>query len=326
MKKHIAIILLGVLIVGGLLTYTFAYQVDELKDIVIIETFGKVTRTLVGREEGSAGLHVKWPSPFEKVIRYDARGFVFEGTHTNLNTSDKQLVIVTAYCHWRISDAKRFHTAFRDDNPDKKVERVQAKLKEMLSKSVGETIAQYDLSVFINTDPTKMKLEKVEKSILEGTEGKEGFAAPAMRDYGVEIVRLGITRLDLPEEVTKEVINAMKEERQRDVKRYESGGKAEAEAIVARAQAARDQIMAFANRKAKNIKTEGDKAAAEYYKQFRTNPQFAIFLRSLESLKKELAEKSTIILDGSRVPAVRWILDGPSVGPAPRGTTAGSNN
>ena len=42
------------------------------------------------------------------------------------------------------------------------------------------------------------------------------------------------------------------------------------------------------------------------------NPDLAIFLRTLESLKKELTGKTVMVLDGNGpVPAVRYFKDGP---------------
>ena len=45
-----------------------------------------------------------------------------------------------------------------------------------------------------------------------------------------------------------------------------------------------------------------------------------MFLRSLESLRKELQSKAVILLDGSQIPAVRWFRDGPSLPETPVGT------
>ena len=97
MKKHLGILVLAVLIVAGLLVYTVTYQVDELRDIVLIETFGKVTGQSVGRL-GQAGLKCKWPWPIQKVTRYDSRAFVFEDTDEEAATKDKQNLLVTMYC------------------------------------------------------------------------------------------------------------------------------------------------------------------------------------------------------------------------------------
>ena len=64
----------------------------------------------------------------------------------------------------------------------------------------------------------------------------------------------------------------MKEERQRYVRRYESAGEAQAKAIEERAKASSDQIIAFAERQAQSIRSEGDRAAVAWFTGARATP------------------------------------------------------
>ena len=315
MRKHITTVVLALLIVGSLLTYSISYQVDELSDIVLIETFGKVTHTYIGRESGDAGLKWKFPWPIQKVIRYDSRLHMFEDPENETITHDKQNILVTTYCAWRIKDPATFHARAQFEDPREKTADIESTIRKIGRTKASSVVGRRDMADFINTDPGRMKLAEIENDILEETR------AEASR-YGVEIRHIGIKSLGLPQTVTEAVIAAMKEERQRDVKRYETGGKAEAQAIKARATRARDQIIAFAERKAKLIRTEGDRAAAKYYAKFQEDPEFGIFLRWLESLKKGLADKAVIVLDGSALPAIRWLRTSPSpktIAPMPGG-------
>ena len=304
MKKHIGVLALAVIVVGSLAVYTFAYQVDEQKDIVLIETFGRVTREIVGRDD--PGLRFKWPWPIEKVIRYDGRVSVFEDTGDEANTKDKQNLLMTVYCAWRIAEPGVFHRRIKIDDPDEKMTQVEDRIRKLVRSAKKDVMGERNMADFINTNPDLMKLVEIEGDILTRVR------AQARADYGVEIVRVGIRGLGLPEEVTKKVIDAMKAERQRDVSSFEQEGEAMAKAIVQRAESDRKQILAFADRKANEIRSEGDQAAARYYKKF-ANAEFSIFLRKLESLKVELADKTVFLLDGSALPHIRWFKDGPSV-------------
>ncbi|MCD6365305.1 MAG: protease modulator HflC [Planctomycetes bacterium] len=307
MKKHIGIITLGTLVVGVLLLYTVTYQVDELKDIVLIERFGEVVRELSGAKD--AGLKIKWPWPIEKMIRYDSRAFIFEDTHEEVPTVDKQNLLVTVYCAWKIADPAKFHRAVRSSDPAEKIEKTQERIRDLVRSKKKDVVGNHEMASFINTDPLKMRSREIEQQM------RDAISEVAMRDYGVAIVGLGIKSLGLPNEVTKAVIDAMKKERQRDVSRYESGGEAMAEFIESRAEAASNQILAFAQLKAKDIRTEGDQAAAKYYRRFRTDPQFAIFLRRRESLKKALSGKTVIMLDGRELSAIKLLREKPSLTP-----------
>jgi membrane protease subunit HflC len=314
MKKHIGIIALAALVVGSLAMYTFAFQVDEQQDIVLVETFGEVTWTIIGRTD--PGLKFKWPYPVQKVIRYDARGDVFEDTGDQVETRDKQNVIVTVFCAWRIADPALFHRAVSSDDPSEKVAIVEGRIRNIVRGAKSGVVGKHEMADFINTDPARMKLKEIEDDILARASVK------VLEAYGVEIVHIGIKSLALPETVTAEVINANKAERQRDVSSYEHEGTAVATAIEQRALSDSKQIIAFAERKAKEIRSQGDQEAASIYSEYK-DPEFANFLRAIEALKIELASRTIFVLDGSGLPWIRWFKDGPDIGPA---KTTGTSN
>jgi regulator of protease activity HflC (stomatin/prohibitin superfamily) len=135
---------------------------------------------------------------------------------------------------------------------------------------------------------------------------------------------VGIKTLSLPQDVAQEVIKAMQDERKKEADILEAAGQAQAQAIRERAREARDKILAFADRKAGEIRSEGARAAAEWYQVFEKNWQLAAFLRSLEGLKKELQGRSIFLLDGSEIPAVKYFREGPKLptqAPMPAGPT-----
>jgi len=319
MRKHIAMISLAALVVGLLAMYTFAFQVDEQKDIVLIETFGEVTWTIVGRHD--PGLKVKWPYPIQKVVRYDGRVSVFEDTGDQASTADKQNLLVTVYCAWQIDEKNpaRFHQSVKADDPEGKMARVQEGIRGLVRDAKKKTMGKHNMVDFINTDPRLMKLDTIEDEILSRVHDQ------AKNDYGVKIVRVGIKSLGLPETVTAKVIDAMKAERQRDVNMYTQEGESLATAIKERAKSDSAQILAFAERKANAIRSQGAQAAARYYVRFK-DARFSTFLRELESLKVELARKTVFLLDGSALSHMRWFRDGPDLGPVKpgSGTTEGT--
>ena len=58
---------------------------------------------------------------------------------------------------------------------------------------------------------------------------------------------------------------------------------------------------------AKRIRAEGDRAAAEFYAVFGRNPELAVFLRKLDSLRLTLSEKTTLVVD-TRTPPFDLLL------------------
>lgn len=301
MKKHIGMVILALLVVLFLAVYMVAFQISELTDLVVVETFGKTTRVLSGRDPNQAGLHLKWMAPVEDVIRFDARTYIFEDTLEEAQTKDKYYVILSVFCAWRIEDAYTFRRKIK--TVDAAREAIKTSLRAAKTKAVGSR----DLGDLINTDPAKMRLEQVEKDFTEAVAGEVEEA------YGVKVVMVGIKRLGFPPSVTSTVIDVMKQERQAMAADHEAQGAAAATAIRERAKAASEKILAFARRKEVAIRSDGETAAAEYYKKFRGNEELAIFTRSLESLEKELANRVVILLDEATLPTLKWLREPPTV-------------
>jgi membrane protease subunit HflC len=291
-------ILLAALVVAALLLSTVAFTVDELKDIVLVKTFGKTTQVYLGKE--NPGLKFKWIYPVQEVVRYDSRTMLFDDTFDQVPTSDKQNLLITMFCAWEIKDPVKFQSTI------KTVEAAQDRLRTILRSSKQDVVGRHAMQDFVNTNPDRMKLREIENEVLSQV------TRQAMDDYGIHVSMVGVKNLGLTEGVSQGVISTMREERQKDVQKFESAGQAQADAIRARAKSASEKILAFAQAKAHEIESEGDSAAAKYYKEFARNPELGAFLRSLESLKKELQTKTVIVLDSSVLPAVKYFSEGVS--------------
>ncbi len=307
MKKNLGVIILAALALIALAAGTVAFAVPSWKTVVV-KRFGETIKVLEGKDQ--AGLHGKWIYPIESIVAYDGRIDVFEGASKEFQTRDKQNVMVTTYCLWRIKDAQKFQSTI------KTFENGRNRIRILLSGVEKDVISHYEMREYVNTDPSEMKLVEIESKMLAGLKDK------TEADYGVEIVQVGIKGLTLGAVPSQAVIAAMKEERQKEVARFKAMGKAQAEAIKSRAERASKQIISFANGKAKAIRTGGYSDAAKQYEMFRANPQLGIFLRYLETLRSGLRENTTIWLDGSKIPAVKYFLDGPKLPAKPKLPTA----
>jgi len=293
----IATVLLVVIVLLLLLAWMVLFKV-EFTEYALVQTFGKTTSVLNGATD--AGLHAKWPF-VQQLVRYDARTFVFEDTMNELPTNDKQNITLTTFCAWRIVDPVRFQASVGRIEAGR--EGIRVKLRSAKSNVIGKR----KMEELVNTDPARMRVTEIEQAMLQE------IRQEALDDYGVEVEVVGFKTLGLPESVSEKVIEAMKDERQKEVARYEAAGQAEALAIRERAREATEQILAFAERKAGAIRAQGDRAAARWYKEFETDWQLAAYLRSLESLKTELQGRSIFLLDGSAIPAAGYFRDGPSL-------------
>ncbi len=302
-KGAVATVLMVSVVVLLLLAWMVLYKVD-FTEHVLERTFGKTTTVLDGTKD--AGLQTSVPLA-QQVVKFEGRMFVFDDSMNELSTNDKQIITLTTFCLWRIKFPVTFDKAVGKIPAGTEGKAGRERIRIKLRSAKSSVIGRRKMEDLVNTDPSKMQIAQIEQEILDA------IADESLRDYGVEVTMVGIKSFGLPEKVSEKVIATMKEERQEEVKRYESAGQAQALAIRERAKESADQILAFANRKAGEIRAQGDRAAAEWYSKFEKNWQLAAFLRSLESLKKELQGRSIFLLDGSSIPAVKYFRQGPSL-------------
>ncbi len=300
MGKHGWIIFLVVVVIVLLLAYSSAFIVD-FKQIAIVQTFGKASAPIDGAAQ--AGLHFKWPWPVQSLARYDARTHVFEDTSGQIMTNDNQTVIISVFCGWRIKDALKFLRRL------KTVKEGEQRLRDLVQERKQRIVSGYPLSSFVNTDKDLMRMDEMEQKILKSVR------EAADEEYGIEVRALGFKSLVVAKAVSQKIIKNMESERKEKAERYTSLGKAVADAITSRAEAARKQILAFANTRAQKIYSEGVRDAAELYHVFRGNERFAVFLRRLEFIRQAFAENTVFLLDPSVERGIGFFKDGASLDP-----------
>jgi membrane protease subunit HflC len=111
------------------------------------------------------------------------------------------------------------------------------------------------------------------------------------------VAEVRMKRLAFPEQNKQSVFDRMRAERERMAKKYRSEGEEEAIKIRAQADKERQEILAVAYKEAEKIRGEGDAAAMKTYgRAFNADPEFYKFLRTLESYKKILGDKTTVVL------------------------------
>lgn len=285
-KLHWPTVLLGIIIAAVFLVAIFSYQVKS-NQVAVISTLGEV------EEQSEPGLHFRWPYPIQKIYYFDNRERCFEGSVGRIEetyTADEQNIIVGIYVKYRISDAVKL---FKNE---KTIESTEEKLNSIMRGDKDRIVGKYTFSQFINTDQKKMKITEIEEDI------KNLLQETAREKYGLDIISVGIKNLGLPEKVTAEVVQRMKAEREAEAEKFLSDGKRIAKNIRTEADALREQILAKAEAKAETIKAEGDAKAAAYYAVFKEEPELAIFLKKLDSLKNISKSRTVLVLDTDTAP------------------------
>ena len=298
--KNIAITIFIVLVIAVLAFYFVCFQVRETESALVMR-FGRPTRELTEPK-----LYFKWPAPIERVEKFDSRMRVFEADLGETTTKEAMPIIVNAYVIWKIAEPLKFFNSVGT------VKEAENKLRNQLSDTQNKVVGQHSFSDFVNSDPAKIKFEQIQQEMLADL-------GPAVKDnYGIEIRAMGIKQLKISEDVSKDVFGRMMAERSRKTAAIISQGKAEATRIETDADAKKTELLAAAEARAKAIQGQGDAEAAQYYKLLEEDPEFAIFLRDIDALKKILQERSTIVLSTDTEP-FKLLKGIPNITPAATG-------
>lgn len=278
--KHFSVVVLIVILVAILGLYLVSFQVRET-ELALVTTFGKPAAEDIEKP----GIYFKWPQPIQKVHKFDSRMKVFEADLVSETTTKNAVpIIVNTYIIWRIAEPLKFFNAIGT------VAEAENKLRSQLGNTQNKIIGQHYFGEFINSDPKKIKFKTIEDNMLADI-------APIVKDnYGIEVEAIGIKQLKISEDVSTAVFSRMIAERNRKTELIMAQGTAEATRIKNDAIKKETIIMAAAEARAKRIKGQGDAEAARYYEMLKDDPEFAMFLMDIETVKKTLKDRSTIII------------------------------
>lgn len=283
--KNIAIPILIAVISIVMVIYLVTFQVRETES-GFVTRFGKPVR-----EVTQPGLRFKWPTPIEQVHKFDSRMRVLEAAQLAETTTRGNVpIIVNTYIVWRVAEPLKFLNAVKTEA------NAESKLRNHINDTQNRVIGQHSFGEFVNNDPSKIQFDEIQEEMLADLKG------PVLAEYGIEIKTLGIKQLKVSEDVTKQVFERMKAERQGRTDAITSEGVAIATQIRADANKKRDILLDAAEGRAKEIRGQGDADAARYYEMLEADPNLAIFLRNLETLRQTLKERTTIVIPTNAEP------------------------
>ena len=266
-------------LIALLVLRTAVFVVDETKTAIVTQ-FGRPVRVI-----DTAGLNWKLPQPVQAVRLFEKRLLVYDPKPTEFLTIDKKNIVVDTFVAWRIADPEKFLETVNDR------EGAEVRMADIVASEVGAALGTYPLHALISIHPDSMKVGE----IMEGV--ARGCRATAEASFGIEVIDLRMKRLAFPEQNKQSVFDRMRAERERTAKKYRSEGEEEAIKIRATADKERQEILAASYMQAEKIRGEGDAEAMRIYgAAHSTDPSFYEFVRTLESYRRFLDDKTTIVL------------------------------
>jgi modulator of FtsH protease HflC len=263
--------------VALLLVYLSLYSVRET-EFALVTQFGRPVRTVA-----NAGLHAKWP--FQSILWFDKRLRIYNPRPSEFLTRDKKNLVIDNYVAWRIDDPNRFVQSVGDTSA------AEMRLHDIIWSGLSAALGTQDLDALVSTTPDKAQATPMLDQLTSTAD------RAALEQYGIRVMDVRIKRLNLPEQNKQSVFARMRAERERIAMQYRAEGEQQALTIRANADRQKEEILSSAYKDAEKVRGEGDAEATRIYGQaYSKNPQFYKLLRTLDSYKKVLDDKTTIIL------------------------------
>ena len=268
--KKILLGLVGIIVLLGLTT---VFIVDETEQVVIL-AFGKPVRTIT-----EPGINMKVPFPLQEKIKFDDRLLEYDSPPEEILSKDKKTLIVDNYVRWRIVDPLQFLKTVQA------IPTALSRMDDIVYSELRRELGTHDMVEIITENREKLM------EIVTFNSNK------ATLDYGIEVLDVRIRRVDLPAENEESIYARMEAERNRQANKFRSEGEEEAQKIRASTDRDKTIILADAYKEAERIRGEGDAKAVEIYANaYSADPKFYEFVRTLDSYKKIVDDKTTLVL------------------------------
>lgn len=266
-------ILIAVAVAAAVALYNVVYFVDE-RERAILFRLGEIVRS-----DMEPGLHFKYPI-INNVQKFDARILTLNAQPESFLTVEKKNVTVDFFVKWRILDVAQYYRATRGQERNA-LSRLSQIMKDGLRNEFGKRTIQQVVS-------------GERREIMNILERKSNEQAS---EFGIEIVDVRISRIDLPDDVSDSVYQRMRAERNRTAREFRARGKEQAERIRANADRQRIEILADAYRQSEEIKGKGDASAAAIYADaYERDSEFYAFMRSIKAYIEIFAGRNDMLV------------------------------
>lgn len=300
MKKFVNIAVVLLILIIAVFATGLVFVIGETKQVVITQ-FGKP----MGDPITSSGLHFKMPL-IQEAHYFEKRLLEWDGDPNQIPTRDKKYIWVDVYARWKIVDALNFLQSVGNEIS------AHARLDDIINSATRDVITSHllveavrDTNRILETMVDIKEDISVSKEALErikvGREELDKFiltkASKLAPQYGIELVDVRIKRINYVEDVRRKVYERMIAERKRAAEKYRSEGRGKSAEVEGQVGKELKQITSEAYRKAQGIKGEADAEVIKIYADaYNKDPRFYSFIKTLETYRKSIDDKTTIIL------------------------------
>jgi modulator of FtsH protease HflC len=304
MNQRLLAVVGVVLVVVGILAMSSFFIVDQTEQALVLQ-LGEVRRVI-----RTPGLQMKLPF-VQNVIDYDKRVLDFEPPHEEVIVADQKRLVADTYTRYRIANPLLFYQTVGSE------EGVRGRLSALVSGSLRRVLGNVTLNDILSEKRAAI-MRQIRDEVADEAKG-----------FGIEVVDVRLRRADLPEENSQAIYARMQSERQQQAAKYRGEGAEAAQTVRATAERERTVILAEAQRKAQEIRGDGDARAIKIYAQaFGQDKEFFAFYRSLQAYREALAGRDTSFVLSPEGSFFRFFQGwhGSQGASAPTGTTTAPGN
>ncbi len=259
------------------LTITGAFfVVNETKQAIVLQ-FGEPRQVI-----SEPGLQFKVPF-IQDAVFLDRRMLNLDPQPEEMILSDQKRIIVDSFARYRIIDPLKFFQTVRNEAT------FSDRFGRIINASVRGVIAQYSLSSLLSKDRSSI-MASIQSQVTN--EGKS---------FGVDIIDIRIGRTDLTEQVSNNVYQRMRSERDKEANLLRAEGEELSKEIRASADRQQTVIVAEAERTSSILRGEGDALKNKILGDaYGLDEEFFDFLRTMQACKETFGdtEMSMVIVPG----------------------------
>lgn len=225
------------------------------------------------------GLSLRWPL-LEEVRTFDRRWLHLSSEPKEIQTLDRERILVDNYVIWRIADPLLFLKSFPTG-----LSEAEAQIDREVRANVREVIGRTTLPDVLGDRRVAIMQEMIAQS------------DQSLRRFGIEVNDVRINRTELPRGAEENVFARMRAERERQARKNRAEGDEEARNIRAASDREARVIVAEARRQASVHRGQGDAEATRIYADsYSQDAEFYGFVRSLEAYRKTIGAGTTMVL------------------------------
>jgi membrane protease subunit HflC len=285
--------LLTVVVAGG------SFFVVQETEQVIITQFGKPVQEPIT----APGLHFKIPL-IQDANYFPKNILEWDGDSSQIPTLDKTYIKVDTFARWRIVDPLIFFKKVNNETA------AQIQLDSIVNAETKNLIQSLPLIETVRTSVREMEIiaadaeEKLQPIALKIEVGREQMtrmimekAEPKVAKLGIELIDLGIKRLNYIQDVQRKVFERMIAERKQIAEKFRSEGQGESREIEGRMEKDLKAIQAGAYRTSQEVKGKADAEAAFIYAEaYGKDVEFYSLVKTLDIYRNLPPKEIELIL------------------------------